>query len=326
MRPHRPSRPRLPRSLRPRAPPRVRGRSRRCVPRGVLRACAGARRCRTRCRERRRQCLGRHAPGRLRRCRPVPRCRWRGSGSESAARRARGTPRCRRRAGSPRSRLGREPLRVVAGDLRVVLGTRAPAGRRCGTGRRRPPPRPPPRRAPGSGGGSGSRRGSGSGRAARRPAPRVAAAGTRAPPTAAPACRGAAAPASTCSTGPVSTIRPRYITATRSAMFQASPRSCVTTSTDRPRSSRSRSSSARISPRTDASSEATGSSATSTFGSQHQRAGDDDALPLAAGQLVRVAQEEPLGRPQPRPGQRLGHRGLLVGAAPWIRSPSATAS
>src|SRR5207244_9024701 len=36
------------------------------------------------------------------------------------------------------------------------------------------------------------------------------------------------------STGPVSTIRPRYITATRSATFHASPRSWVTTRAERP--------------------------------------------------------------------------------------------
>jgi hypothetical protein len=57
------------------------------------------------------------------------------------------------------------------------------------------------------------------------------------------------------------------MTASRSATFQASPRSWVTTNTDRPRSSRSDSSSARISPRTEASSEDTGSSATITLGS-----------------------------------------------------------
>ena len=48
------------------------------------------------------------------------------------------------------------------------------------------------------------------------------------------------------------------------------------------------------------------------FGLQDQRAGDDDALALAAGQLVRVAQEEALGRPQPGPRQRLGDRLALV--------------
>ena len=38
---------------------------------------------------------------------------------------------------------------------------------------------------------------------------------------------------------------------------------------------------------------------------QRERAGDDDALALAAGQLVRVAEEEPLRRPQSGPGQRV---------------------
>ncbi|CAM01503.1 hypothetical protein SACE_2197 [Saccharopolyspora erythraea NRRL 2338] len=71
---------------------------------------------------------------------------------------------------------------------------------------------------------------------------------------------------STCSTSPTSTISPWYITATRSAMFHARPRSWVMTSVERPRSTRRRSSRARISPRTVASSDATGSSATSTRG------------------------------------------------------------
>ena len=42
------------------------------------------------------------------------------------------------------------------------------------------------------------------------------------------------------------------------------------------------------------------------LGLEDERAGDDDALALAAGQLVRVAQEEALGRAQPGPRQRLG--------------------
>ena len=39
----------------------------------------------------------------------------------------------------------------------------------------------------------------------------------------------------------------------------------------------------------DTSSADTGSSSTSSFGLQRQRPGDADALPLAAGELVRVA-------------------------------------
>ena len=88
----------------------------------------------------------------------------------------------------------------------------------------------------------------------------------------------------------------------------------------------------RISPRTEASSEATGSSATSTRRVQRQRAGDHHALALAAGQLVRVQVEETLAagaarraprRRSPwtarwRPRPRRTSRGCA--------SPSATAS
>ena len=97
-------------------------------------------------------------------------------------------------------------------------------------------------------------------------------------------------------------------------MFQARPRSWVTTSTPSPSSARSFSSSARISPRIEASRLETGSSAISSSGSQRQRPGDQHPLPLAAGQLVRVAQEQPLGRSQPGRRQRVGH--LLLLAAP----------
>ena len=59
---------------------------------------------------------------------------------------------------------------------------------------------------------------------------------------------------------------PRYITAMRSAMFHARPRSWVTATIDSPTSSTSERSSARISPRIEASSDATGSSASSSCG------------------------------------------------------------
>src|SRR5690606_3216933 len=62
-------------------------------------------------------------------------------------------------------------------------------------------------------------------------------------------------------------MRPRYITAMRSAMFQAKPRSWVTTSTARPVSSTRLRSRARISPRIEASRLATGSSARRSDGS-----------------------------------------------------------
>ena len=49
------------------------------------------------------------------------------------------------------------------------------------------------------------------------------------------------------------------------------------------------------------------------LGLQDERARDHDPLALAAGQLVRVGGQEPLGRPQPRPGQRPSHAVGLVG-------------
>jgi hypothetical protein len=61
-------------------------------------------------------------------------------------------------------------------------------------------------------------------------------------------------------------MRPRYITAIRSAMFQARPRSCVTATIEMPVSSTSERISARISPRIEASSDATGSSASNNCG------------------------------------------------------------
>ena len=132
--------------------------------------------------------------------------------------------------------------------------------------------------------------------------------------------------------GPISTTRPRYITATRSATVQASPRSCVTIISEMLSSSRNFISSARISPRTDASRFDTGSSAMITFGIEHEGARDHDALALPAGELVRVVQEEALGRAQARRGTSawatrsssvspFGPSSIL-----WIRSPSATIS
>ena len=68
-------------------------------------------------------------------------------------------------------------------------------------------------------------------------------------------------------------------------------------------------------------------------GSQRQRAGDQHPLALAARQLVRVAQEQPLGRPQPGLRQgvgdllrpRCGPRGRRS-TSPCSRRPSATES
>ena len=66
----------------------------------------------------------------------------------------------------------------------------------------------------------------------------------RAPPTAAPACTGAPARSYTSSRVPISTILPRYITATRSEMWRTTDRSWATNTYDRP--SRSCRSSSRL--------------------------------------------------------------------------------
>ena len=101
------------------------------------------------------------------------------------------------------------------------------------------------------------------------------------------------------------------MTASRSASAEITPRSWVIISTARPRSRRSRSSSRRMPACTVTSSAVVGSSAMSSFGSHGQRRGDRDALPHAAGELVRVAAPAPgAGRgcgprpAAPRPGAR----------------------
>lgn len=52
------------------------------------------------------------------------------------------------------------------------------------------------------------------------------------------------------------------------------------------------------------------------FGLQDERARDDDTLALAAGQLVRVAQEEAFRRAKSRPGEGFRDRRPLVAAVP----------
>ena len=63
------------------------------------------------------------------------------------------------------------------------------------------------------------------------------------------------------------------------------------------------------------------------LGLEHQRAGDHHALALATGELVRVAEEEPLGRSQPGADSacRATLASLLARRGPsWMRRPSAT--
>ena len=84
------------------------------------------------------------------------------------------------------------------------------------------------------------------------------------------------------------------MTAIRSAKWAAVDRSWVIIRIPRP-PSRSESSSARMPARTDTSSIDTGSSATSSFGLEHQRRGDRHPLALAAGQLVGEPVEVEIG-------------------------------
>ena len=176
--------------------------------------------------------------------------------------------------------------------------------------------RPRPRRPPGSAGGTGipavSRLGSGVS-PVRICCSTCCCSGTTDSSALVYGCCGLA---STSSASPISTIRPRYITAIRSAMFQASPRSWVTAMMERPRSSTSERSRARISPRIDASSDATGSSASSSCGDERDRPGDQHTLALAARELVRVAADVPLGRAQSGTRQRVGDE---LGSSPASR-------
>ena len=110
-----------------------------------------------------------------------------------------------------------------------------------------------------------------------------------APPTSAPRCTGAAGCAYSSSRSAISTILPRYMTATRSEMCRTTDRSCAMNTYVRPSSSCRSSSRLTTCAWIDTSSAETGSSATISFGLQRERAGDADALALAAGELVRVA-------------------------------------
>ena len=165
-------------------------------------------------------------------------------------------------------------------------------GQRRRAGRARARARGNAARRAGSGGGRGSPTAARAGSAARRGRPSRAArrrgSGPARPPSAR-ACRDGAGAAKSASVGPISTMRPRYITATRSQMCRTTRRSCEMKSrSGRARCCRS-SSRLRICACTETSSAETGSSATMQLGLERQRAGDADALALAAGELVRVA-------------------------------------
>ena len=147
-------------------------------------------------------------------------------------------------------------------------GTRPGGARRS----RSPAPGPAPSRRParaGSGGGSGSpaaRRSGWAGRRPRRPTPTPVPARAAAPPAAAPACRGGAAFEKSSSVPAVSTIRPRYMTATRSHTCRTTAMLWAMKSIVRPSSLRSSSSRLRTVACTETSSAETGSSATRSSG------------------------------------------------------------
>ena len=100
----------------------------------------------------------------------------------------------------------------------------------------------------------------------------------------------------TASTGPISTMRPAYMTATRSQVSAITPMSCVTSMTAAPCSLHSRFSSEMICAWIETSSAVVGSSATISLRLGGERQRDDDALAHAAGELVRVLVDALLGR------------------------------
>ena len=219
--------------------------------------------------------------------------------------------------GRPRRARARRPRRAQA-EARGPRRGIAPRSRAA-------PPRPT-RRA-GSAGGSGSPPGSASGRAPRRrgSAARVRSlSGTTESSARVYGCRGSS---SSSSVVPCSTMRPRYITATRSAMFHASPRSCVTTRIATPVSRTSPSMSCE-----DLAAHRGVEARDRLVGDEqlrleHHRARDHHALTLPARDLVRVQ------RAKNRSGGRSpAARARRRRAAPrrpstfWMRSPSATAS
>ena len=173
----------------------------------------------------------------------------------------------RRRSDRRRRRSAAAPPRATAAR------TRARAGSACGSGSR-----------------TAARAATGCRRRARRASASAARRDRGRPrPREAPACTGAAARRTARAVGAVSTICPRYITATRSQRNSTVARSCVMNRHEKPRSrcrSRSR---LRIAACTETSSAETGSSAIEQRRRHRERAREADALPLPAGELVRVA-------------------------------------
>ena len=142
-----------------------------------------------------------------------------------------------------------------------------------------------------------------------------------APPSAAPACRGGAGSRTAPAVGADSTIRPRYMTATRSATWRTTAMLWAISSTVSPSLSRRSSSRFRTVACTETSSAETGSSATSSSGSSASARAIADALALAAGELPRVRVE----RARPEPDQVEQLPAALVDARPSApsRAPAA---
>ena len=102
----------------------------------------------------------------------------------------------------------------------------------------------------------------------------------------------AAGAANSAATGAVSTMRPAYITATRSQISATTPRSCVMSSTRHAElAAAGRRSRSRICACTVTSSAVVGSSAMSRLGLAGERHRDHHALAHAAGELVRIVVE-----------------------------------
>ena len=111
------------------------------------------------------------------------------------------------------------------------------------------------------------------------------------------------------------------MTATRSAMFQASPRSWVDDQGGQAElvaQPQQQGEDLAAYGRVERGDRLVGDD---EFGLQHEGARDDHALALAAGQLVRVAQEEALRWAEPGTGKGVGDRRLLVGGCRGCAGP-----
>ena len=111
--------------------------------------------------------------------------------------------------------------------------------------------------------------------------------------------------------GPSSTIRPRYMTAMRSAKWAAVERSCVIITIARPVAAQVVEQAQDARPHRDVEHRhrLVGQQ---QLRLQHHRRGDRDPLALAAGELVREAVEVELGRLQARLHERLDHERVAL--------------